>query len=108
MNNFFINITKDLELDKDNSSNANTLEDVQKVINAHPSVESIRRNNEINEKFIFQQVTEDLVQKIIFNIDNFKATPVGGIAADKLKCSVDIHPSLTKIISLFFENIFFR
>ena len=48
MNNFFINITKDLELDKDNSSNANTLEDVQKVINAHPSVESIRRNNEIN------------------------------------------------------------
>ena len=48
------------------------------------------------------------MQKIILNIDNFKATPVGGIAADELKCSVDIHPSLTKIISLFFENIFFR
>ena len=28
MNNFFINITKDLELKEDNSSNANTLEGV--------------------------------------------------------------------------------
>ena len=108
MSNFFINITKDLGLDEDNSSNASTFEDVQKVISAHPSVESIGRNIEINEKFIFQQVTEDLVRKIILNIDNFKATPVGGIAADKLKCTVDIHPSLTKIITLFFENSFFR
>ena len=108
MSNFFINITKDLGLDEDNSSNASTFEDVQKVISAQPSVESIGRNIEINEKFIFQQVTEDLVRKIILNIDNFKATPVGGIAADKLKCTVDIHPSLTKIITLFFENIFFR
>ena len=61
MYNFFINVTKDLELDEDDSSNANTSEDVLRVFNAHRSVERIRRNIEINEKFSFQQVTEDLV-----------------------------------------------
>ena len=61
MYNFFINVTKDLELEEDDSSNANTSEDVLRVFNAHRSVERIRRNIEINEKFSFQQVTEDLV-----------------------------------------------
>ena len=74
-------------------------------INAHPSVERIRRNIKINKKLFFQQVTEDLVPKIILNIDNFKDTPVGDIPADNLKCTVDIHPPFTnKIINLFFEN----
>ena len=50
-----------LELEEDDSSNANTSEDVLRVFNAHRSVERIRRNIEINEKFSFQQVTEDLV-----------------------------------------------
>ena len=47
MNNFFINITKDLELKGDYSSNVNTLEDVLIVFNAHPSVERIKRSIEI-------------------------------------------------------------
>ena len=54
MNNFFINITKDLELKEDNSRNAYTLEDMLKVFNTHQSVE---RNITINEKFSFQQAT---------------------------------------------------
>ena len=57
MKNFFINITKDLELREDNSSNKNTLEDLLNVFNAHPNIERIRRNIEINRKFSFQQVT---------------------------------------------------
>ena len=52
MNNFFINITKDLELKEDNSRNAYTLEDMLKVFNTHQSVE---RNIKINEKLSFQQ-----------------------------------------------------
>ena len=54
MNNFFINITKDLELNEDNSRNVNTLEDVLNVFNTHQSVE---RNIKISEKFSFQQAT---------------------------------------------------
>ena len=54
MNNFFINITKDLELKEDNRRNAYTLEDMLKVFNTHQSVE---RNIKINEKLSFQQAT---------------------------------------------------
>ena len=50
MNYFFINITKDLELKEENSSNAATLKDVLKVFDADPSVGRIQRNIEINEK----------------------------------------------------------
>ena len=53
MSNFFINITKDLELEEDNSSNANILEDVPKVFNSHPNVERISRNIKISEIFLF-------------------------------------------------------
>ena len=52
------------------------------LFNAHPSVKRIRRNIETNEKFSFQQLTGDLVLKIILNLDSFKATPVGDILAD--------------------------
>ena len=98
MNNFFINITKDLELKKDNSSIANTIEDVLKVFNAHPSVEKIRRNIEINEKISLQQVTEDMVLKIVLKLDSIKATPVGDTPADILKSTIDVHlPFITKL-----------
>ena len=40
---------------EDNSSNANTLENV-KVFNAYPSVERIKKKIETIEKFSFQQV----------------------------------------------------
>ena len=50
---FFINITKDLELKEDNSSNANILEDVLKVFNSHPIAERISRNVKISENFLF-------------------------------------------------------
>ena len=97
-NNFFVTITKDLELKEDNSGNSDTLEDVLKVFNAHLSVERIRRNIKINENFFLKKVIEDLVRKI-----SFKATPVGDIPADMLKPTVDIHlPFITKIINLSF------
>ena len=98
MNNFFINITKDLVLKEDNSSNANTLEDVLTFFNGHSRVETIRRNIKIDEKFSFQQVIEDLVRKIVLNLDSFKATPVG-------ESTVDVHlPFTIKIINLYFKN----
>ena len=55
MNNFFINITKDSELKEDNSSNANTLEDVLEVFDAYPTFERIRRNIKINVNFFLNK-----------------------------------------------------
>ena len=50
MKSFFINITKGLELNEDNESNANTLEDVLDALNSHSSIERIRRTIKTNEK----------------------------------------------------------
>ena len=55
MNNFFINITKDLELKEDNSSNASTLENVLKVFDAYPTFEKFRRNIKSNEKIFLNK-----------------------------------------------------
>ena len=102
---FLYYITKDLEQKEDNSSNANTLKDVLKVFNAYPSVRRIRRNIEFNLNFSFQQVTEDLVRKIVLKLDSFNATPVVDISVDVLKSTADIHLLfITKIIKLPFEN----
>ena len=102
---FLYYITKDLEKKEDNSSNANTLKDVLKVFNAYPSVRRIRRNIEINLNFSFQQVTEDLVRKIVLKLDSLNATPVVDISVDVLKSTADIHLLfITKIIKLSFEN----
>ena len=89
----------------DNSSNENTLEDVLKVSNSHASGERIRKKIKINNKFSFQQLTEDLVRKIVLNLDSFKGTPVADIPADMLKSTIVIHlPFKTKIINLSFVN----
>ena len=94
VSNFCINITKDLELKEDNSSNVNTLKDVAKVSNAYPSVERARKNIDI---FSASNRRSDLV----LNLDSFKTTSVGDIP-------VDMHfPFITKIINLSFK-IFFQ
>ena len=75
------------------------MEDVLDAFSSHPSIERVRRTVKTNEKFSFQPVSEDLVRKIILNLDGSKATPVGDIPTDMLKSTVDIHlPFITKII----------
>ena len=68
-------------------------------------LEELGETSKLMKKFSFQQITEDLVKKIILNLDSFKATPVRDITADMLKSTADIHlPFITKIINLSFEN----
>ena len=71
----------------------------------HPSIDKIRKTYECDQKFSFQQVTEERLRQVILSIDGSKGTPVGDITADMLKITLDIHLSLiTKIINLSFEN----
>ena len=71
----------------------------------HPSIDKIRKTDETNKKFSFQQVTEEQVRQVTLSIDGSKATPVGDIPADMFNVTLDIHISLiTKIINLLFEN----
>ena len=105
MKKFFINITKILNLKKDQRNPPVTLEDILKKIIFHPSIDKIRKTYESKKKFSFQQVTKEHVRQVILSIDDCKATLVGDIAADMLKATLGIHLSLiTKIINMFFEN----
>ena len=107
MNNFFINITKDLELKKDKGK-LNNLEDILTVFESHPSIEKIKKAINTTEKFFFSHVKNDEVRKFIINLDCFKATPVGDIPIDMLKQTIDIHlPIMTQIINMSIDNNYY-
>ena len=54
MNNFFINITKDLEeLKKDSKGKLNNLEDIVKAFESHPSIEKIKKAINTTESSLF-------------------------------------------------------
>ena len=90
MNNFFINITKDLELKKDSKGKLNNLKDIVKVYESHPSIEKIKNAINTTEKFFFPHLKDDEVRKFIMNLDGTKATPVGDIPTDMLKQTIDM------------------
>ena len=106
MNNFFINITKDLEeLKKDSKGKLNNLEDIVKAFESHPSIEKIKKAINTTEKFSFRNVKDDEVRKFIMNLGGSKATPVRDIPTDMLKQTMDIHlPIMTQIINMSIDN----
>ena len=105
MKNFFINITKDLELKKDSKGKRNSLEDIIKAFESHPSIEKIIKAINTTEKFSFLNVKDDEVQKSIMNLDSSKANPVGDIPTDMLKQTIDVHfPIITQITNVSIDN----
>ena len=85
INNFFINITKELELKKDNKGKLNILEDILKAFEYHPSIEKIKKAINTTENFPFRYVKDDVVHKFFMNVDRSKATPVRDTPIDMLK-----------------------
>ena len=105
MNNFYINIAKDLELKKDSKGKLNNLEDILKAYESRLSIEKIKKAINTTEKFSFHNLKDDEVQKIIMNLDGSKATPVGDIPTDMLKQAIDIHLLImTQIINMSIDN----
>ena len=105
MNNFYINIAKDLELKKDSKGKLNNLKDILKAYESRLSIEKIKKAIKTTEKFSFHNVKDDEVQKIIMNLDGSKATPVGDIPTDMLKQAIDIHLLIkTQIIIMSIDN----
>ena len=106
MNTFFVNITKSLDLKKDDDSslnpmNSENISDILQKHKNHPSVQDISQTFTTNKKFSFEFVTEDLVREEIMNLDGSKATPIGDISVDILKSTADIHlPFITNSINL--------
>ena len=79
MSNFFINITKFLELEllKDSKGKLSNLEDILKTFESHPSTEKIKKAINTTKKFSFRNARNDEVRKLIMNLDDSKATSLG-------------------------------
>jgi hypothetical protein len=56
----------------------------------HPSLVEIKKQNDCTNKFVFEKVSTDKVEKIINNINIKKATGADGIPAKIIKCSKSI------------------
>ena len=106
MNNFFINIAKDVELKKGSKGKLNNLEDIFKAFESHSRIEKIKKAINTTEKFSFRNITEDKVPKFIMNLDSSVGDiPVGDIPPDMLKQTFDIHlPIMTQIINMSINN----
>ena len=106
MNNFFINITKNVELKKNSKGKLNNLEDILNAFESHLSIEKIKKAINTTEKFSFRNVEDDEMRQSIMNLDGSKAPPpVGDIPTDKLKQTIDIHLAImTQKINLYIEN----
>ena len=105
MNNFFINITKNVELKKNSKGKLNNLEDILNAFESHLSIEKIKKAINTTEKFSFRNVKDDEVRKFIMNLGGSKATPVRDIPTDMLKQTMDIHlPIMTQIINMSIDN----
>ena len=105
MNNFFINITKNIKLKKDSKGKLNNLGDIHKAFQSHPSIEKIKKAINTTEKFFFRNVRDDELRTFIINLDDSKTTPVGDISTDMLKQTVDLHlPIMTQIINIPFDS----
>ena len=110
MNTFFVNITKSLDLKKDDDSSLNPInfENINDILGKHknhPSVHKISQTFITNEKFSFNFLTEDQVRELIMNLDSSKATPIGDISVDILKSTIYIHlPFITNSINWSIEK----
>ena len=74
----------------------------------HPSLIEIKKQNDYTNKFVFEKVTTNKVEKIINNINIKKATGADGIPAKIIKCSKSIiAPQITSILNMSIDqNVF--
>ena len=74
----------------------------------HPSLLEIKKQKDCTNKFVFEKVTTDKVEKIINNINIKKATGVNGIPAKIIKCSKSIiAPQITSSLNMSIDQSVF-
>ena len=103
MNNYFVNITVDLELKRDSENfydTPATVYNIKKKFLDHQSILKIKKDFNVSDLFSFHETSEDETRKEISKLDGSKATPFGDFPAEMLKSAIDVHVSLlTKIIN---------
>ena len=108
MNNYFVNVTADLDLKRDSENFYDTpasVYNIKKKFQDHQSVLKIKKAFNVTDLFSFHEITEDEIRKEISKLDGSKATPVCDIPSEMLKSTTDVHVSLlTKIINSSIRN----
>ena len=108
MNNYFVNVTADLDLKGDSEHFYDTpasVCNIKKKFQDHQSALKIKKAFNVTDLSSFHEITEDEIGKEISKLDGSKATPVGDIPAKMLKSTTDVHVSLlTKIINSSIQN----
>ena len=92
---FFVNITKGLDIKKDNDSSLNSIsyqniKDVIEKTKITSVYAKLDKCSGLIKRFLFKIVTEDIVRKEIMKLDGSKTTPIGDISINILKSIVDI------------------
>ena len=103
MNNYFINITKHLNLKPHTTSNTTEIEQITSAFNNHASIKKIREVfPEISSNnFKFTKVTKQSVKNEVLKLNTKKSSTNGSIPGTILKQSVETYlPFLTKAINL--------
>ena len=103
MNEYFTNITKNLNLKP--SPRSSDLKDINFYQNHISIIKIMSPSNSEFEPFHFQRVSLNELKKEILNLSNKKATRKGDIPVNLLKGSIDTYlPVLTEIINSSFEQ----
>ena len=94
MNNYFINITKDLDLKPSTAPNTSDIDEITKHFDDHISVCKIKEAyNEIlqEDSFSFKVVSMDKVKKIVLKLNSKKSSTYGAIPASILTQTKEVH-----------------
>ena len=101
MNNYFVNITADLDLKRDSEKIFDTpasVYNLNKKIQDHQSILKIKKAFNLTDLFSFHEMTEDEIREEISKLGD-------NISAEMLNSRIDVHVSLlTKIISSTIRN----
>ena len=95
LNNFFIEAVEKLDIEPFTCGNKDeivpeTIEEIIKKYEAHPSILMIKANVKIENKFIFKDTTTENVQKEILNLDTRKVSMENDIPASILAQNNDL------------------
>ena len=94
LNNFFIDAVENLDIEHfeteqlpELSQTGNVIDDIIKQYEKHPSVQKIKENVNLDEKFSFKDIGEQDVNKVIYSLDPKKAELENDIPVKILKGS---------------------
>ena len=96
MNNYFVNVTADLDLKRDRENFYDTptsVYNIKKKFEDHQSVLKIKKAFNVTDLFSFHEITEDEIRKEVSKLDGSK---VDDIPAEILKSTTDVHISFNK------------